>query len=220
MARAALALDPEADLLELLPKSSAREFSRGSVIYPPHRPQANLYLVMAGRVKVSTTPSEGETVCRLVFKGGLFGEPALIRAPNRSDTAVALEAVRLMSWTASEIDEQVDLNPRLGLVLCQYLVKQCLDLTDRMQSLVRYDTPKRLMLVLIEIARSAGVEMPDGATRVEPLTHQILSECVGTSREVVTFQLNRLRSLGFIRYSRQYMDVSVPQLEAALRAGK
>jgi CRP-like cAMP-binding protein len=217
MARAAAAANPEVELLELLPQRSSQEFARASMIYSPQQPSANLYLVTAGRVKVSTAPGDGQTVCRLVFKGGLFGEPALLPPSDRSDTAVALDAASLLSWTSGEIQEQVDLNPRLGVVLCQYMARQCFELADRMQSLALYNTPERVMLALADLAHRTGVELPDKSTRVEALTHQTLSEYVGTSREVVTFQLNRLRSLGLIRYSRRYMDLLLPKLEAALR---
>ena len=203
--------------MELLPRRSPEEFTRGSLIYSPLRPSASVHLVVAGRVKVSSTPSQGETVCRLIFKGGLFGEPALVHASNYSDTAVALDASSLMSWTSAEIERQVELTPRLGMVLCQYTVQQCVELTERMESLVVYKTPERVILALAQIARRTGVELPDGALRFEALTHQTLAEYVGTSREVVTFQLNRLRDLGFIRYSRQFFEVSVGKLEGALQ---
>jgi CRP/FNR family cyclic AMP-dependent transcriptional regulator len=217
MARAAPAANPEVELLELLPRRSAQEFARGSVIYGPDQPSASLYLIVAGRVKVSTTPGEGATVCRLIFKGGVFGEPALIQPSDRSDTAVALDPASLMSWTSDDIQKHVDLNPRLGVLLCQYLAKECLELAHRVQALALYNTPERVMLALADLAQRTGLELPDGFMRIETLTHQTLSEYVGTSREVVTFHLNRLRSLGLIRYSRRHMDLSVAQLEAALR---
>jgi CRP-like cAMP-binding protein len=217
MVQPALAPNPERELLQLLARRSTEQVTRGDLIYSPLRPSANLYLVVSGRVKVSSTPTPGETVCRLVFQGGLFGEPALIPSSNRLDTAVALDAVSIMSWTSAEIESQVAVNPRLGVILCQYLVRQCLELSERMESLIVHKTPDRVMLALAQIARRTGVEMPDGSLRFEPLTHQTLAEYVGTSREVVTCQLNRLRSLGFIRYSRQYIEVSVNKLEGSLR---
>jgi CRP/FNR family cyclic AMP-dependent transcriptional regulator len=217
MARAAPAANPEIELLELLPRRSAQEFARGSVIYSPDQPSESLFLVAAGRVKVSSTPGEGVTACHLAFKGSLFGEQALIKPAERTDTAVALGASSVLSWTSGEIRERVDFNPRLGVVLCQYMVKQCLELADRVQTLALYNTPERVILALAELAHRSGVGLPDGSTRVETLTHQTLSEYVGTSREVVTFHLTRLRSQGLIRYSRRYMDLSVAKLEAALR---
>lgn len=217
MARPVPAANPEVELLALLPQRSAQEFARGAVIYSPDQPCANLYMVVAGRVKISTIPGEGQTACRLVFKGSLLGEAALIHPSDRADTAVALSPVSLLSWPSGEIQNLVDVNPRLGVVLCQCMVRQCLELADRMQSLALYNTPERVMLALAELAHRTGVDLPDGFTRFETLTHQILSEYVGTSREVATFQLNRLRTLGFIRYSRRYMDLSLAKLEAALR---
>jgi CRP-like cAMP-binding protein len=34
--------------------------------------------------------------------------------------------------------------------------------------------------------------MPDGAMQMPPLTHQMIAEYVGTSREIVTSEMNRL----------------------------
>jgi hypothetical protein len=47
----------------------------------------------------------------------------------------------------------------------------------------------------------------DGSMRIAHLTHDTIVEFVGTSREIVSSQMNRLRRLGLIRYSRKYLDV-------------
>jgi CRP-like cAMP-binding protein len=80
-----------------------------------------------------------------------------------------------------------------------------------------YKTPERVMLALVQLADSLGAPIPDGATRVPALTHHTIAEYVGTSREIVTFQLNRLRRLGMLRYSRKHMDVYTQALQEALR---
>jgi Mn-dependent DtxR family transcriptional regulator len=59
--------------------------------------------------------------------------------------------------------------------------------------------------------------MPDGSFRVASLTHHTISEFVGTSREIVTFQMNRLRRLGLVRYSRKHIDVYAQALRENLR---
>jgi len=73
------------------------------------------------------------------------------------------------------------------------------------------------MLALVQLCDSLGDQMPDGATRVAALTHHTLAEYVGTSREIVTFQLNRLRRLGLLRYSRKHMDIYTGPMQEALR---
>jgi CRP-like cAMP-binding protein len=204
------------DLTVYLPRKPLQEFFKHGVIYSPEQPSHNLYLVVAGRVKVGNALSSGETVCSIVHKGGLFGEPALVNAQHRLDSAVTLSPVTLMAWSRSEIEQQVDLDPRLGLVLSRHLAQNCMELAERIKTRVVHRTPERVMLAMVQFARQAGVRMADGSTRVESLTHQTLAEYVGTSREVVTFQLNRLRRLGLLRYNRKHIDITLDRLEEAI----
>src|SRR5205807_4847945 len=132
---------------------------------------------------------------RIVVAEGLFGESALIGGQHRTEAAVALDNVSLMSWTAGEIEAQIEREPRLGLALAQNMVRQCIELQDRIESMAVYKTPERVMLALIQLADSLGSPMADGSTRIVSLTHHTIAEFVGTSREIVTFQLNRLRRL-------------------------
>src|SRR5205085_7418533 len=132
---------------------------------------------------------------------------ALIGGQHRVEAATALDNVTVMSWTAHEIETQIEREPRLGLALSQYLVRQCIELQDRIESMAIYKTPERVMLALVQLADSLGTPMADGSTRVSALTHHTIAEFVGTSREIVTFQLNRLRRMGMLRYSRKHMDI-------------
>lgn len=204
------------DLTAYLPRKPLEEFLKHEIIYSPQQPRDNLYLVVTGRVKVGHAVSSGETVCTIVHKGSLFGEPALVNAEQRSDSAVALGPVTLMGWNRSEIEEQVERDPRLGLALSRHLARNCMELAERMKARVVHKTPERVMLAMVQFAHQAGVRTADGSTRVESLTHQTLAEYVGTSREVVTFQLNRLRRLGLVHYNRKHIDVAVDRLEEVL----
>jgi CRP/FNR family transcriptional regulator len=205
------------NLAVYLPRKPILEFPRRGIIYSPQQPSHSLYLVAAGRVKVSSALSGGETACSIVHKGRLFGEPALVNAQQRSDSAVALDPVMLMAWSRNEIEQQVELNPGLGLAVSRDLARRCMELAERMKTMAVHRNPERVMLAMVQLARQAGVPMADGSMRVESLTHQTLAEYVGTSREVVTFQLNRMRRLGLLRYTRKYSDISVDSIEEAIR---
>jgi CRP/FNR family transcriptional regulator, cyclic AMP receptor protein len=218
MARAMNSSGVYEDPLTHLPHKSVQEFARGQQIYSPANPAACLYLVILGRVKVSTAERDGnETVARIVGKEGLFGEASLIGAHAHNETATALDNVTLMGWTRTEIEAQIERDPRLGVALAQYLIRECLELQDRMESMVVHRTPERVMLALLQLASNSQTLTPDGFSRVASLTHQTIAEFVGTSREIVTFQLNRLRKLGLIRYSRKFMDIDVARMREILR---
>jgi CRP/FNR family cyclic AMP-dependent transcriptional regulator len=47
--------------------------------------------------------------------------------------------------------------------------------------------------------------------------HQLLSEYVGTSREIVTYYLNQFRRQGFLKYSRKGIVLHGDGLERLLR---
>jgi CRP/FNR family transcriptional regulator len=122
-----------------------------------------------------------------------------------------------MSWTRAEIEQQIEREPHLGIALSQFLVAQCVALQDRIESMAVHKTPERVMVALAQLAQTLGTPLPDGATRLASLTHQTIAEYVGTSREIVTFQMNRLKRLGMIRYTRRYIDVFTMAVENVLR---
>lgn len=205
------------DPLTYLPRKPLQEFPRRRVIYDRQQPSSGLYLAILGRVKVTSTAAEGSvTIGRIVCGEGLFGESALIGSEDRSESAVALDDASIMNWTRSEIEQHIEHEPRLGIALSQYLVRQCIELQDRIESMAVHKTPERVMLALLQLTASVGAPMADGTTRIASLTHHTIAEYVGTSREIVTFQMNRLRRMGLLRYSRKSIDVYTHAIEQAL----
>ncbi len=207
------------DPLNYLPRKPIQEFAKERVIYSPQQPSESLYVVILGRVKITSTAEDGcQTIARIVRTEGLFGESCLVGGRMAYDTASALDNVSVMSWTRNEIEQYIEREPVLGIALAQYMVRHCLELQDRIESMAVYKTPERVMLALIQLAGTLGTPMADGSTRVASLTHNTIAEFVGTSREIVTFQMNRLRRIGMLRYSRRHIDVHVEALTEALRS--
>jgi CRP/FNR family transcriptional regulator len=196
------------DPLIYLPRKPAYEICKGRVIYNEMNPPAHLYVVILGRVKVSSMNGDGrQSVSRIVRTEGLFGESCLIGTSRDGESATALDNVMLMGWDRAEIEMRVEQEPRLGIALFQYMVHQCLELKDRIETMAVHKTPERVMLGLLQLATDLGTEAEDGSNRVAHLTHDTIAEFVGTSREIVSCQMNRLRRLGLIRYSRRHLDV-------------
>ena len=196
------------DPLIYLPRKPVHEISKGRVIYDEINPPDHLYLVVLGRVKVSSMNDEGQqSISRILRTEGLFGEACLTGAPRDGESATTLDNVMLMGWDRAEIEMRIEQDPRLGIALFQYMVHQCLELKDRIETMAVHKTPERVMLGLLQLAGDLGTETVDGSTRIAHLTHDTIAEFVGTSREIVTCQMNRLRRSGLIRYSRRHLDV-------------
>jgi CRP-like cAMP-binding protein len=204
------------DALNYLPRRPLTEYGRGQVIYSGAC--EGLFLVVSGRVKVASVAIDGsEAIVRIVPSEGLFGECSLIERPA-GERATALDRVQLMTWKRAEIEQQIEREPKLGLALIEGLISAGLDLQERMQAMASYKTPQRVMLSLLQLADSLGRDKPDGALEMSALTHHVIAEHVGTSREIVSSQMSRLRRLGMVRYTRRTLEVYPDALEEALRS--
>ena len=205
------------DALMYLPRKGVTDYRRGQVIFDENLPSKGLHLVVQGRVKVAMPLEDGsQTVVDIFTTDDFFGESSLLGAGYSVERAAALDNVTLMSWTSSEIEEQVERQPRLGIALLQMLIKRSLDFEERIQSFALDKTPERVVRSLLRFAARLGSGAEDGSIRIPALTHQVISEYVGTSREIVTFQMNYLRQKGLLRYSRKGIQIYTGSLQEYL----
>jgi CRP/FNR family transcriptional regulator len=192
------------DPLAFLSCSIIAEYKKGQLIYDQDQPSTSIYLVIEGKVKVSRMKDDGRQVVVDIYQPDeFFGESALLNLPHRSEQAVALDNTRLMGWSAAEIEDMVAKRPRLAVALLQILTKRSIDFTDRIESFSADNIARRLARSLIRFAGRQGTRSDDGSARMAPLTHELLAQYVGTSREIVTHYMNQFRKEGYLQYSRR-----------------
>jgi len=207
------------DALNYLPSTRILEFPKRCAIYEPTRGAARLYLVLSGRVKIfSTAESGAQTLMRVAGPEEFFGECSLVptERPNRS-SAIAIDATQIMSWTSEEVQERIEKEPKLALALCEYFGRQNLLLRERITTIANFKTGPRVTIALIQLANANGAQLSDGARRITGLTHQAIADYVGTSREIVTSEMNRLRRMGYVSYSRLHTDIYAQALSEWMR---
>jgi CRP/FNR family transcriptional regulator, cyclic AMP receptor protein len=207
-----------ADPLAYLPYKDVIEYRRGQVVFEPNQAAGGIHLVVQGKVKVCRPTQEGMDVVVDVYRSNeFFGEAGLIELTPRTERAVAMERSQIMTWTTDEIEEVISARPELGFAFIQLMVNRSMDLCSRLESFAAEKTPQRVARSLLRFADRFGSKADDGSVRIPPMTHQFLSEYVGTSREIVTFNMNHLRQQGFIRYSRKGIELFADALRENLR---
>lgn len=207
------------DALALLPRTPVLCFPKRCAIYDQSRSPNRLYLVLSGSVRLNCTATDGtQSMIRIVPPEGFFGESSLVPQfePLR-ETAVALAPTQLMSWTAEEVEVHVERQPRLSLALCEYFGHCNEQMRERIVTVATQKTGTRVAVALVQLAREIGDSRSDGAARINGLTHQVLAEYIGTSREIVTCEMNRLRINGYVQYCRRYIDVYSDALSESIR---
>lgn len=197
-------MPPAADLWDGLSRDEREQVARvcperlgkGDVIFAPGDPPDALYVLTSGLVALSYLSDDGqESIPRVFGPGDVFGELSLtVRA--RPFQAKALTACVVTVVPATTLHRLLSTIPRVGLnfigVLSRHLTGMAL---DRGQSSHKWSL-QRLGLALLKLGAAHGVEEKGGTAIALPLTHQILADMIGTSRETVTRHLARLRRLG------------------------
>ena len=193
------------DPLSYLPCSRILGYRKGQVIYDKDNPSVNMYLVIDGKVKIVRQTDSGlQVMIDICMPDEFFGESAICYSPNPVEQATALEGVKLMSWSVGEIEDQILKQPRLGVALLQMLTRRNLDFAARVESFSADDIPRRIARALLYLSARQGAEADeDGSVVMTALTHDMLAQFVGTSRELVTSRMNWLRREGYITYSRK-----------------
>jgi CRP/FNR family transcriptional regulator len=205
------------DVLAHLPISTTTQFHKWQTVYAPETPPTSMYLVVSGNVAISRVTEDGsEVIVEIVGPDDLFGESAFLGASCRGERATAIEDVELMTWPISDLEDLVTKRPRLAVALLQMLAQHNANLTLRIESFAIDGVERRLARSLLRFSERLGSPEEDGSVRVAPFTHSLLSRYVGTSREVVTQHMNRLRRQGYLSYSRQGIRLYQNALKASM----
>jgi CRP/FNR family cyclic AMP-dependent transcriptional regulator len=173
-------------------------------LYNAGDPADRVFLLESGRIKLLTL-SPGGKECLLGFHtpGDLLGELALSGpGARRLETAVALEPTCLRSLPAPRFLGHLR---RQGLLddLLQELIGRIARQQRIITHLVTVDCEHRLAETLLMLARTLGRPDP-GDTRIEsPISHEELSQMVGTTRPRITGFMKKFRSLGLIDVTRE-----------------
>jgi len=192
------------DPLDYLPCSKSLEYKKGDVIYGPDHACDTLYLVLAGVIKLTRFGTPGkEFLVDLYTTDDIFGGSGMLNVPDSAEEAVSFQKSRVMAWPVAEVEELIMRRPRLGIALLQVFGRRLTGLMQRAESLSFEPIDARLARSLVHFSERLGTAQPDGSVIMEPLTHELLAQYVGTSRESISVEMARLRKQGYVQYSRK-----------------
>jgi CRP/FNR family transcriptional regulator len=192
------------DPLAHLPCSTILEYKKGQTIYDRDQPSDSIYLVIGGKVKICRISEDGRQVVVDIYQADeFFGESAFLGSSHGAEVAVALDSTKVMTWSTAEIEEISMKRPKLAIALVQLLVQRSVDFAERIESFSVDNIARRLARSLIRFSERLGLSSEDGSVQMIPFTHELLSQYVGTSREIVTHYMNLFRRQGYLRYSRK-----------------
>ncbi len=172
-----------------------RSFPKNTILFSRGDESDALYLLYKGSAKAIINDETGkEIVLSTIGPGEYFGEISFLDGEARSATVMTREPVQVLIVYKNDFKKILFSNPDIVFRLLKELLKKLRRSTEQIESLAFMDVYKRIANLLLQLAK------PQNAKWVieEKLTHQEISNRVGSSREMVSRIMKQLQTGGYI----------------------
>ncbi|MCZ7564257.1 MAG: Crp/Fnr family transcriptional regulator [Burkholderiales bacterium] len=189
---------PGAALEALARECAWRNFAAGQHIVSRDAKDRDVYLIIAGRVRVTIYSAAGRQVTfRDLSTGEFFGDIAAIDGAPRSADVVALESTLAASLAPAVFRLLLREHPDVAERILRGLATLVRRLSERVIDLSTLGVQNRIHADLLRRARAAGVA--GNTARIEPAPkHADVASEVSTYREQVTRELSALAKAGIV----------------------
>jgi CRP/FNR family cyclic AMP-dependent transcriptional regulator len=178
--------------------SRAVRIARHASVYNSGDKDEMVYFIESGQIKLLMLSSEGkECLLSIYSEGDIFGELCLSGLGARSETATAMKTTILKQIPCSQFFARLT-RDSLSEGFVRYLAARIADQQQVIANLVTVDSEQRLGQTLLQLARTMGKKDPRSIRIELKITHEELSEMVGTTRPRISLFMQRFHNLGLI----------------------
>lgn len=192
----------------LLAAGVPRVLRRGEVLFREGEPAEALFLVEAGRIKLTQLTPEGqEVVMRYLAPGDVFAAVALFEGSAYPVTAQATERTRVRGWPRAVLGSLVREHPRLEPNLLRIVSSHTREALSRVRELATETVARRLARTLLRLGQQIGEKDGDGSVRLERITQQEIAGITGTTLYTVSRTLAEWEGQGLVETGRQRLRI-------------
>jgi len=182
-------------------------------VYTGGTPGETVYFIESGQIKLLMPSPEGKECLLAIYTAGdVFGELCLSGLGTRGETAIAMGQTVLKQIPRSKFFARLSTDGLFeGFV--QYLVERIAEQQQVIANLVTVDSEQRLGKTLLQLAHKLGKENPCSMHTCQDIgdicikhkiSHEELSEMVGTTRPRISLFMQRFRHLGLVETSAEH----------------
>lgn len=189
----------ETEIKKIAELFSEKTYQRGQLIVDFGEPAKEFFLIQNGLVRVYRLNESGEqVVLALLGEGDFFGEMGLFTDSFRTAWVEAITGVRLYRMRKADFRNLLLATPELCWQMLGVISQRLAKMDEQMENLVCLNVEERLLKALFMLAQELGRKEEEGWVLPPYLTHRLLGELIGTSRETVTRTLGRLEKRGWL----------------------
>lgn len=206
----------QAELAELHEHFTARAYAADSMICRAGDPARELFVLGAGRVKLTRSTSVGdEVLVDVVLPGAMFGALPGNAQTTYAETARTLTGCCALAIPVSDFGRLMRAHPDVALAVVGSLTDQVSRARAALVRLGNDPVDQRIAGTLLSLAARAGHERPGMTLLQIPLSRADLAAMCATTPESVSRTLSRWRRQGVIDAGRRWIGI---EDFAALRA--
>lgn len=177
-----------------------RKYRQNTHIFMQGDPMTNVYFIHSGKVKIYRTDQDGrEQIVNVLKEGEMFPHQGFFRDDDYPAHAVVAEDATLIYIPIHMFEEILITNPKISIKIFRVLGNILVDLQNRLEEKILYNTYEQIILLLLRLAKSHGEAINDEAMRITTnFTNRELANMIGSSRETVSRTLTQLKKENLI----------------------
>ncbi|WP_048600960.1 Crp/Fnr family transcriptional regulator [Rubeoparvulum massiliense] len=185
------------------------EFRKGEQIEYPDKLSKEIYLIVEGNARIYHLHTDGKECVLGIARPGDFIDIAGLFAQTFGNLfATALTETVVVKIAKAEIIEQVLKTPQLTLALLQYFANQ-LNETRVILEQVAYEKVEERLINLLQKLADRTQANGEWAPLPSYLTHKDMAGMIASTRETVTFLINKLIQSGQLRIDNQRLWIGL-----------
>ena len=197
----------DAELQRIARSCVTRSFERSAQIYGEDDQATDVAFILEGSVRINSTSSEGrEIIFNDLGVGHMFGEFGAIDGLPRSTAVVALTDCVLASMPAPRFFELLKENSTVSIRLIQLLVAKIRAASERVFEVSALAVRERVRRELLRLG-AEGTKTGHSVVISPAPTHYDLAARIGSHREAVTRELNRLAEEKIVEIGRRQIRI-------------
>ncbi len=167
-------------------------------IYANGDEDESMYLIESGQVKLSMSSAAGKDCILAIYTAGdVFGESCFTTPAKRFESAIAMQPTVVRKASRRDFLAAVE-RAKATEVLLAHLAKRIAERQTAVFDLVTMPSERRLAKVLLGVAEKLGVPEGPYLKLDQKISHEELSQIVGTTRPRITAFMQGFRERGLI----------------------
>jgi CRP-like cAMP-binding protein len=207
-----IALTP---LNSLLKGAPSRRYGHDEILFYAGDPITKNFILKTGIVKVFDIDSKGdEKILQIIKAPALLPLDCMLFTPDTvSWYYAALTDIEVYVFSPEQLHDHIATNPDLSAYIINWLAVESHELMVRIDGMSKSDARDKIITILNFFDVYYTGPERRGWKRIEfPVTHQLIADIAGITRESTSIQMGHLQKEKVVRSRRPYLEINPQNL--------